>query len=541
MNDKPEFPKSVAPSAQTPGAGINITRRAFTKGGVAVTLLGSLLSAQESPYLKRGAKRKLPHQYAGFNTPVMWDIPFEDPKFRPLVRGLRPALLRFPGGTISNYWNWRTGRVQTGPGMFGTFAVGAQQALELHPQGASFEDFCDFANAVGAEVIFVPNLETSTLEDQAAWLKHLSDAGVAPTRVELGNEFYFEAMMSGGPGPRPRFPNCETALKVSRDYVEAMKAFLPPNVKFAIQSSGSRAMMPHRDPDNATRALWDWDDALRSEPWFHAITWHTYPEIASSAGHIDILSGFGPTRARLPERFRSALLLKDDTDAQYALSALLATVESGTARQGAFFAKQFPDKEMWVTEWGVGENLAFYRGDRPVPTGLWVHVLARQAMAFLRVSAITVALNHSLYMDGPWSCIRREESERQYRPTGAYQVFQWINEAANGFGNEVEVTEIEVDGAMPVQGGHDGDTYKDLAAIQFENGNQCTLLLHNARGADVSISAAELKVGQPRNAEAIVTPSLRETYGFGTPPVRKVRVEGGKVTVPAYSLTRLVW
>ena len=541
MNGKSEFPESMAAPAITPVTGMSITRRAFAKGGVAAAMFSPRLPSQESPNLKRGAKRNLPTQYAGFNTPVMWDIPFEDPKFRPVVQALRPSLLRFPGGTIANYWNWRTGRVQLPAGMDGSFVAGAQRALELHPQGASFEDFCDFAKAVASEVIFVPNLQTSTLEDQAAWLKRLRDAGVAPTRVELGNEFYFEALMSDAPGSKPRFPNCEAALKASQEYVEAMKPYLPTDVKFAVQSSGSRATMLRREPNNPLNALWDWDDALKPESWFHAITWHTYPEIAMLAGNVNMFAAFGKVRARLPERFRSALLLENDSDAQSALGALLAYVESGTARQGAFIAKQFPGKELWVTEWGIGENVAFYRGDRPVPTGLWIHVLARQAMAFLQVSGITVSLNHSLYMDGPWSCIRREDTERQYRPTGAYHVFQWMDEAVNGFGKEVEVTEIEIDGAISMSGGHNGETYKDLAAVQFENGNRRMLLLHNVRGAEATISAAELKIGQPRSAEAIVTASLRQPYGHGTPPVQKVRVEGGKITTPAYSLTRLIW
>lgn len=82
----------------------------------------------------------LPVRYAGFNTPIALDIPYEDPRFRPLMRDAHTAVVRFPGGTIANYWDWKTGRFTPPPGLQGTFKSMAANALNFHPQGATLED-----------------------------------------------------------------------------------------------------------------------------------------------------------------------------------------------------------------------------------------------------------------------------------------------------------------------------------------------------------------------------------------------------------------
>lgn len=477
--------------------------------------------------------RALPPRFAGFNTPLMWDIPYEDPRFRPLVAGLRPALLRFPGGTIANYWNPKSGRTEPGADMIGAFAVGARKAPELHPMGAGYEDFAAFSRACGAEVILVLNLETSPLEEQVAWVKRLVAKGAVPLRIEMGNEFYLEPLIAAGSGRPAKTPSQAAALEASRRMAEALRPIVPA-AKIAVQSSGSRYA---REQGPVASLMNGFDDALIDAPWFQAVTWHIYPEIGAVGG-LGLEALGGATRSDLPEPYRSAGFLTAST-AETALASLLGRVESGTRRHAQFLARKAPGKEVWVTEWGVGENIAFYRGERPVVTGLWIHILARQLMCLIREPNVTMALNHSIYTDGlAWSCIRREESERQYRAIGAYDLFRWFDEASNGIGEPVHVTELGMAGATARAALDDETRHAEMLALLFEKKGGRTLLVHNT-GATAMRIALPPQLSAAKAAEALQPNSLLEAYSFGLPPIRPVAVAGGVLVCPPRSLVRV--
>src|SRR5207248_10180294 len=99
---------------------------------------------------------------------------------------LKPQTLRYPGGTVANYWDWRQG----------WFVRGAQVPpnwYNLPPAPAPLEDFKQAIKASGATPVFVLNMLTSTLDAQLAMLRHARWLGLPVALVELGNEFYLNA------------------------------------------------------------------------------------------------------------------------------------------------------------------------------------------------------------------------------------------------------------------------------------------------------------------------------------------------------------
>jgi alpha-N-arabinofuranosidase len=109
-----------------------------------------------------------------------------------LTRGARPSLLRFPGGTLGDHYDWRKGvgprerrpRVVPMPGNTPEVPhFGTDEALE-------------FARRVGARLLIVVNAGTGTPEQAAAWVRHVNlvKAKQEPRyRVEfweIGNEVY---------------------------------------------------------------------------------------------------------------------------------------------------------------------------------------------------------------------------------------------------------------------------------------------------------------------------------------------------------------
>jgi hypothetical protein len=526
---------------------MRVTRRTVVAGVASAGAVGSMwgrnvLALAPAAGFVKGATRELPARICGFNTPVMWDIPFEDPAMRPILAGTHPALLRFPGGTIANYWNWKTGRVEVAPEMMGSFATGARNAPTVHPLGATYEDFVIFARAVGSEVVLVLNLETATLENQMAWLRHLVDVGAAPALIELGNEFYLELAFAQLASRSARIASQSAALALGERYAAAARKIVP-NAKIAVQSAGSAYDAAAGTKSSPLQSSFvEWDAGLTAAPWYDAVTWHIYPEISHLLGDStldpSLVSG---VRSAAPERFRSAAYL-DERDAELAFAALLARIESGTRRHAQFLARTVPGKEVWVTEWGTGENRAYYRGERPRVTGLWIHALARQLMCLLREPGVTIALNHSIYLDGlAWSCFHRDGSESVYAPHGAYDVFAWLHEAANAGknGGGVRLTEYAIDDARTVKGGGAAEeSYTDLMGLLFEHGTRRTLIVHNTRATAAVLDLSGTGMGGVR-AEALETPSIRETYSTRRPAVRTLAVSGSTLVAPARSLVRV--
>ncbi len=74
-------------------------------------------------------------------------------------------------------------------------------------------------------MILVPNLETSSVDEQAAWSKQLAAEHILPSTIELGNEFYIA--MGGDPASMRRWSDEPAALAVMQKYKTAPRPLGP--------------------------------------------------------------------------------------------------------------------------------------------------------------------------------------------------------------------------------------------------------------------------------------------------------------------------
>ncbi len=109
----------------------------------------------------------------GFN--VNWSFlpPLSDQMIS-ATASLQPKLLRFPGGTVSKYWDWQSGSSTKNP----------------NSQHHSLDDLKALKDGSGADVIFVLNTINSDLETQLEMLRTARDMGIAVKFIEMGNEHY---------------------------------------------------------------------------------------------------------------------------------------------------------------------------------------------------------------------------------------------------------------------------------------------------------------------------------------------------------------
>jgi hypothetical protein len=111
-----------------------------------------------------------------------------------LTRAMHVTLIRYPGGTMSDYYRWREGigPVQKRPSRAplpgedkSQLVFGTDEALE-------------FAKRVGAHLLVTVNMITGSAEEAAAWVRYINkeqaahDESKRVTYWQLGNENYIQ-------------------------------------------------------------------------------------------------------------------------------------------------------------------------------------------------------------------------------------------------------------------------------------------------------------------------------------------------------------
>lgn len=102
----------------------------------------------------------------GLNAAI-WDGSFATPTTAGLLDELANRALRFPGGSISNVYHWKTN-------------MSEGQTFEW---ATSFDAFASIAKATRAQVFITVNYGTGTPEEAADWVRH--------SNVEMGNGFEY--------------------------------------------------------------------------------------------------------------------------------------------------------------------------------------------------------------------------------------------------------------------------------------------------------------------------------------------------------------
>jgi hypothetical protein len=193
------------------------------------------LSPAEQPRLLRGP-------ILGGSTSAFFEHLLDNPAKIAALGKMAIGLDRFPGGSDANFYNWRTGliEIKAYPGSSPYVRFWAKAAANIArgmPGGILMEQYAAFSRQIGAEVIFVPNLESSSIAEQVAWFKHLSDKGLVPQRIELGNEFL--VAMGNDPRSLALWPNAPSTMRTMKQYLDAIRPYLPPNAKIAVQAAAS--------------------------------------------------------------------------------------------------------------------------------------------------------------------------------------------------------------------------------------------------------------------------------------------------------------
>lgn len=303
------------------------------------TILGSSFGNINRPTPKFGFNgtgvmpANVPAGASGANWAQQW--------FTDSVISLNPEILRYPGGTNANHWDWQTG----------WFMPGYQPPVT--PLTLRYEEFAPSLLGCNGEGIFVVNMEMSTPNYEMDGLRHANSLGLHPTLFELGNEHNLDG---GTTYPNQNMSSTAYA-QLSKPFYDSIKSTFPNSKVCAV--GGNVAIHPN------------WHaDILSLIPNIEAFAFHVYL-VANNADQVFNVNRalevpFGSANYSLPYRY---------------IASGMASLPVG--------------KEVWVTEHNLQENQIT---TNPIIAGTWTHALYLFAMNhyYLSQNNISVIINHAI-------------------------------------------------------------------------------------------------------------------------------------------------
>eukprot|EP00927_Polykrikos_kofoidii_P008043 TRINITY_DN13332_c0_g1_i1.p1 TRINITY_DN13332_c0_g1~~TRINITY_DN13332_c0_g1_i1.p1 ORF type:complete len:637 (-),score=102.40 TRINITY_DN13332_c0_g1_i1:123-1757(-) len=187
---------------------------------------------------------------------------FEDARMAELLATIRLPQLRFPGGTVGNYYNWRNDSFYndeyTRERPFRAHAV--DQGFKF-----AFEGYAASMKATGASSVLMFNVIEDSAASSVARLQDRLAHGLTVDFVEMGNENYDPNQGQG----RLNGSNVEAYIAVTKELSAALKAAAP-GVKTAVNVN-----------HHSTFADNTWEGALAKEAYYDAVQMHPYVFVGS--------------------------------------------------------------------------------------------------------------------------------------------------------------------------------------------------------------------------------------------------------------------
>jgi hypothetical protein len=222
-------------------------------------------------------------RWFGINTAI-WDGDLDTPETVSELNEAGFQMLRFPGGSESDDYNWASNTTDT----------------NTWPWATSFENFALVATTIGANVIITANYGTGTPAEAAAWVRDSNVTNQYGFKYwEIGNEEYGTWETDTNVYPHDPY----TYATRAQSYIQQMKA-ADPSIKIGVvvitgQDTDSNGYTNHPATNSATGQVHDgWTPVLLStlrqlgvRPDF--AIYHWYPEYTGTESDPFLLQGSG--------------------------------------------------------------------------------------------------------------------------------------------------------------------------------------------------------------------------------------------------------
>ena len=456
--------------------------------------------------VQTGTPRALPPDFLGYNLDLGASIQnWHGARFLAAVQALQPGTLRYPGGTLGNYWDWRRG---------GFDAAGQQRYrgwLHLYPRmHFGLGDLQAGLQASGARAVFDLNLLTGTLANAEAELHAAQARGIAVRDVELGNEFYLST-----PDDVWRFSDAHSYAATATRWAQALHRDFP---QARIAAVGAFVADPQWAlKHQPRRGLWN----ARVSAALHgvnAMTMHIYVPI-------------GPYLHQRHMAFDEA-----------SVPALL-----GYARAQMALAERqmrgFGTLPVWVTEYNMTDWRDESRpwGTRKAPgpvDGTWTQALivSAQTLALAQDPQVRLADVHALISQGAFGALFADAHafgghQPPVRPLARSASGVALQTIAGVLRGATRLASLHFTHALTLPGGA-----SSLLGVEVWHGSGVapSLLLLNLAAQAQRVRLPELATGTPWQMRS-AAPTLRLTDAAHQIALRSGTLHG-PLTVPAWTL-----
>ena len=343
------------------------------------------LKAQVSPTFGT-INHPIPYDIFGFNgaNTIKADQSWNDllNNQAPLTRlqDLNARVLRYPGGTLGNYWDWRKGwflsshDLPTGILLPEKYDPDPPTNTNINiPFDDKLETFLKCLSRSYAKPMWQMNVLTSDFNYQLATLYASKVAGVKSEYVELGNEFYL-----GDSDNRLIFPNVDHYAEKAMEWSSRIKS-IPPFSSTKIAALGAESAY---ESEPGRRRLWLGRllENLNGNSDIDAITLHPYFGAKFTGPNNSQTCPSGLTNADIRKAF--ATIIQESRD--FVNDEIAQIANAG--------------KETWITEFNLFDT-------KHAVHGTWFHGLFTSSMllTYLEGNNVTKIMPHTLSGDGIFS------------------------------------------------------------------------------------------------------------------------------------------
>jgi hypothetical protein len=453
--------------------------------------------------------------FNGFNTQMMRGPSWQDAGFISKVKQLHPKTIRYPGGTVASYWDWKTGWLMEG--------IELKMDWERIRKNHNTLDDLKFAcESTGAQPILVLNMMHSDLAYQMEMLHYARKIGLHVKYIELDNELYL-----GEPFYAKKFPTGRDYALEANEWIAAIKKEFP-DAKIGVVGYSARENVKTTKKYPERRANWN-REVLAAIKDADAMTFHVY-----GGSGLNFLS-----RSEVDEESETAG--KQETyqqafEAKGSIDFILGLPFTRWATSKAYDYQILPaNMNVWVTEYNLFEK-------EGVLAGTWAHGLYAliQTMAFMEDSKTELICYHNLTTSAQFAAIFN--SEEGFSKASRKPVTQPFGFTASGMclslsgeammeGGKATKLKFEDNGQIKSLR---GKTYPALNGWQIKKGKETKIIV-------VNLSSSSIKVDFSKSI------SQNATYTQLTSDVRKQIANesdvtkhsgsGTNISLPGYSVT----
>jgi len=329
----------------------------------------------------------LPEYFNGFNAQMLRGPSWQAPGFVERVKELNPGLIRYPGGTVSSYWDWKTGWLMKDIPLRKEWkSVTTENPVKL-------EDLKFACDKTGAKPLFVLNMMTSSLSYQMEMLSAALKLGLPVQFVELDNEFYLGEEFY----VNKYKTGVEYGVECNKWITEIKKEF--PNVKIAVIGNSVREGAAKKEKAFAQRGQ-SWNhDVLSVIKNADGMTFHVY-----GGGGMNYMGNFSAAGDD-GEADDKAQAMQDAFDKKESIAFALSVPFTRWKNSNTYDYKMLPDgMKAWITEYNLFER-------EGVVAGTWAHGVyaLMQSLLFMENSNTELICYHNLTTTAQFAAIFNSE------------------------------------------------------------------------------------------------------------------------------------